>query len=144
MRPIAEVAKQKLCDVPEFHALTMPPANAMSAQLMAGASAMADAAQSHEQVFTDVGLPDDFVMDLRSTADDVANSARVGCRAVRGVTNTSNETGQNRQEFCGRISTKEQPAQAADEGSGEMARCEVTGCVPQAVAPVPHANSPGP
>ena len=28
MRPIAEVAKQKLRDVPEFHALTMPPSNA--------------------------------------------------------------------------------------------------------------------
>ena len=74
MRPIAEVAKQKLRDVPEFHALTMPPSNATSAQLVARASAMADAAQSYEQVFKDVGLPDDFIPSLRSTADDVSKS----------------------------------------------------------------------
>jgi hypothetical protein len=74
MRPIAEVAKQKLRDVPEFHALTMPPSNATSAQLVARASAMADAAQSHEQVFKDVGLSDDFIPSLRSTAGDVSKS----------------------------------------------------------------------
>jgi hypothetical protein len=74
MRPIAEVAKQKLRDVPEFHSLTMPPSNATSAQLVARASAMADAAQSYEQVFTAVGLPDDFIPTLRSTAGDVSKS----------------------------------------------------------------------
>ena len=74
MRPIAGVAKQKLRDVPEFHALTMPPSNATSAQLVARASAMADAAQSYDQVFTAVGLPDDFIPWLRSTADDVSKS----------------------------------------------------------------------
>jgi len=74
MRPIAEVAKQKLRDVPEFHALTMPPGNATSAQLVARATAMADAAQSYERVFTDVGLPDDFITNLRSTAGDVSKS----------------------------------------------------------------------
>ena len=74
MRPIAEVAKQKLRDVPEFHALTMPSTNATSAQLVARASAMADAGQLHEQVFKDVGLPNDFVADLRSMAGEVAKS----------------------------------------------------------------------
>src|SRR5215471_5669668 len=53
MRPIAEVAKQKLRDVPEFGALTMPSVNASSARLVARALAMADAAQKHEQVFKD-------------------------------------------------------------------------------------------
>ena len=61
MGPIARVAKQKLRDVHEFHALTMPPSNATSAQLVARAAAMADAAQSYEQVFKGVGLPDDFI-----------------------------------------------------------------------------------
>jgi hypothetical protein len=74
MRPIAEVAKQKLRDVPEFHALVMPAANATSAQLVAHATAMADAAQAHEEVFKEVGLPDDFVASLRSVADQVSLS----------------------------------------------------------------------
>ena len=74
MRPIAEVAKQKLRDVPEFHALTMPPSSATSAQLVARASAMANAAQSYAQVFMDVGLPEGFVADLNSTAGEVAKS----------------------------------------------------------------------
>ena len=74
MRPIAEVAKQKLRDVPEFHSLVMPPTNATSVQLVARATAMADAAQVHEQVFMEVGMPDDFVASLRSLAAEVAQS----------------------------------------------------------------------
>ncbi|MDB4874449.1 MAG: hypothetical protein JWM41_895 [Gemmatimonadetes bacterium] len=74
MRPIAEVAKQKLRDVPEFRALTMPAANATSTQLVAAAAAMADAALAHEAVFTDVGMPDAFVASLRAAASAVSQS----------------------------------------------------------------------
>lgn len=74
MRPIAEVAKQKLSDVPEFHSLTMPGGKLGATQLVAAATAMADAAQPHESVFTDVGLPDDFIAQLHSAADALTAS----------------------------------------------------------------------
>ena len=74
MRPIAEVAKQKLRDVPEFHSLVMPAANSTSAQLVARATAMADATQVHEAVFKEVGLPDDFIASLRALAAEVSQS----------------------------------------------------------------------
>jgi hypothetical protein len=74
MRPIAEVAKQQLRDVPEFHALVMPADGTTSAQLVARATAMADAAQVHEQVFTEVGMPEEFIPSLRSLAAEVAQS----------------------------------------------------------------------
>jgi hypothetical protein len=59
MRPIAEVARQKLRDVPEFAALEMPPASFGGSRLVAAASVMADAAALHAPVFNAVGLPDD-------------------------------------------------------------------------------------
>jgi hypothetical protein len=74
MEPIAEVARQKLRDVPEFRALVMPPSNATSTQLIARATAMAEAAQAHEQVFKEIGLPDDFIASLRTLAAEVAQS----------------------------------------------------------------------
>ena len=74
MAPIAEVAKQKLRDVPEFHALVMPAATSSSARLAAHAAAMADAAKAHEQVFKDAGLPDDFIDSLATVADEVSKS----------------------------------------------------------------------
>lgn len=74
MRPIAEVAKQKLRDVPEFHAFVMPASNATSTQLVAHALAMADAATVHEHVFREVGLPEDFISQLRAAADEVTRS----------------------------------------------------------------------
>jgi len=74
MAPIAEVAKQKLRDVPEFHALVMPASNSSTAQLAAHAAAMADAAKAHAQVLTDAGLPDDLVAGMLSLADDLSKS----------------------------------------------------------------------
>jgi hypothetical protein len=62
------VTNQKLRDVIELHALTMPPTAATAAQLADRAAAMADAAQFYAQVINDVALPDDFVS---STADDI-------------------------------------------------------------------------
>ena len=74
MRPIAEVARQKLRDVPEFSALTMPSANATSTQLVAHAKAMGAAAAPYEAVFKSVGLPDDFLAALDSAADTLTAS----------------------------------------------------------------------
>lgn len=74
MRPIAEVARQMLREAPEFSTFQMPPANATSTQLATFAFAMADAAAPHEQVFKDVGLPDDFIASLRSAASELAAS----------------------------------------------------------------------
>jgi hypothetical protein len=74
MKPIADVAKLKLGDVPEFGALTMPKKQLGSTQLVASAHAMADAAEPHAAVFIGVGLPDDFVSELRTAADAVTTS----------------------------------------------------------------------
>ena len=74
MKPIAEVAKQTLKDVPEFHSLTMPPRRFGATQLVHAATAMADAAELHEAVFTDVGLPDDFIVQLHAAAGAVTTS----------------------------------------------------------------------
>jgi hypothetical protein len=74
MKPIADVAKQMLKDVPEFHSLTMPPKQVGATQLVHAATAMADAAQLHEGVFTGVGLPDDFIAQLHAAADAVTAS----------------------------------------------------------------------
>ena len=74
MKPIADVAKQMLKDVPEFHSLVMPPKQVGATQLVHAATAMADAAQLHESVFTQVGLPDDFIAQLHTAADAVTAS----------------------------------------------------------------------
>ena len=74
MKPVADVAKLKLGDVPEMSALVMPPKQLGSTQLVAAAHGMADAAQIHQPVFTEVGLPDDFITALRGAADAVTAS----------------------------------------------------------------------
>lgn len=74
MKPIADVAKLKLGDVPEMGALVMPAKQLGSTQLVAAAHGMANAAQLHQPVFADVGLPDDFITALRGAADAVTTS----------------------------------------------------------------------
>ena len=74
MRPIAEIAKLKLRDVPEFHALTMPPFNATAPRLIAAAGAMADGAKPHTEVFVGSGLPADFVEKLLAASEAVSQS----------------------------------------------------------------------
>lgn len=74
IRPIAEVARQKLREVPEFSSLGMPRPNATSTQLVTFADAMAAAAAPHEQVFKEVGLPDDFIASLKAAAGVLAAS----------------------------------------------------------------------
>ena len=77
MRPITLVARQKLANIPEFKALAKPTRKLGASQMVAAAVAMAAAAQPHEWVFTNVGLPDDFVATLNAAADAVTASQAV-------------------------------------------------------------------
>ena len=74
MAPIAAVAKYKLPTVPEFAALTLPPATLSAQSLVASATAMADAATPHLQTFVDNGLSTTFLDDLRAAAKAVNDS----------------------------------------------------------------------
>ena len=74
MAPIAAVAKYKLPTVPEFAALTLPPATLSAQSLVASATAMADAATPHLQTFVDSGLSTTFLDDLRTAAKAVNDS----------------------------------------------------------------------
>jgi hypothetical protein len=74
MRPIAEVAKLRLREVPDFHALTMPLSNASTQRLITAANAMADAAAPHAAVLVENGLPADFLAQLRAAAEAVISS----------------------------------------------------------------------
>lgn len=74
MRPVTLVAKQKLRAVPEFAPLSKPTRHLGATLLVAAAKAMAVGAQQHEAVFTDVGLPDDFIALLHAAADAVTAS----------------------------------------------------------------------
>ena len=74
MAPIAEVARYKLQSVPEFAALTLPPANISAQSIVASAVAMADAATPHAETFTDSGLSPTFLDDLRTAAAAVSDS----------------------------------------------------------------------
>jgi hypothetical protein len=71
MKPVADVAKVKLSDTPEFQALRVPAKQLGSTPLVVAAHAMADAAEAHHPVFTEAGLPDDFIGQLRDAADTV-------------------------------------------------------------------------
>ncbi len=74
MAPIAEVAKYKLQDVPEFAALRLPPNNATAESQVASAAAMAAAANAHLQTFIDSGLPPTFLDDIHAAATAVSSS----------------------------------------------------------------------
>jgi hypothetical protein len=74
MTPIAELAKYKLRDVPEFAALMLPPTNVTTQSAVAAAYAMADAASAHAQTFIDNGLAATFVDDIRTAAAAVSAS----------------------------------------------------------------------
>jgi hypothetical protein len=93
MKPVADVAKLKLATAPELPALTMPKKALGATPLVAAAHAMADAAEPHQTVFTEAGLPDDFIPQLRTAADDVTSSldGRVQqVAAARGTTASVN------------------------------------------------------
>ena len=70
IKPINEVAKLKLRDVPNFKkTFAMPPSDARGPRIAAAAVAMADAATPFAQTFIDAGLPADFITQLRDAAE---------------------------------------------------------------------------
>ncbi|MEO7085598.1 MAG: hypothetical protein ABI442_21890 [Gemmatimonadaceae bacterium] len=74
MAPVAELAKLKLRDVPEFAALKMPPANASPQRVVAAGLAMADAAAPYAATLIENGLPATFADDIRTAAAAVVES----------------------------------------------------------------------
>jgi hypothetical protein len=85
MTPVSTVAKLLLSDVPEIGALQVKMKNLSTTQLVAAAHGMADAAEGYATVFTQNGLPDDFVAQLRNVADAVTASV-AGRQATQAVT----------------------------------------------------------
>ena len=77
MRPIAEIARQKLRAQPEFTKLSLPPSRFKGAKLTAAARDMANAAQTYTDVFVQAGLAADFVAQLRAAADRLDQSLGV-------------------------------------------------------------------
>ena len=74
MKPIAEIARQELGNVPEFKDVRMPVKQLGTTQLVAAATAIADAAMQRSALFTARGLPDDFIARLHATADALTAS----------------------------------------------------------------------
>ena len=74
MKPIADVARMHLREVPNFIALTRPRNNVSAMRLIAAAAGMADAAAPYAEVFVDAGLPADFLEQLQQAADDMRRS----------------------------------------------------------------------
>jgi hypothetical protein len=92
MKPIADVARMHLREVPNFIALTRPRNNVSAMRLIAAAAGMADAAAPYAGVFVDAGLPPDFLEQLRQAADamrrsldDRAQHARTRTGATEGL-----------------------------------------------------------
>jgi len=75
MRPIARIATADLPPTPEVQPLTMPSGKPSVALLIATARGMAAAAGRFATVFTDAGLPADFVAQL-TAATDALEAAR--------------------------------------------------------------------
>ncbi|HEY4303507.1 MAG TPA: hypothetical protein VGM82_03525 [Gemmatimonadaceae bacterium] len=74
MVPISQVAKLKLPAVPEFSALSQPPRDLSTEGLVSAATAMADAATLHLQIFIASGLATTFIDDLRTAAQALSDS----------------------------------------------------------------------
>lgn len=74
MRPIAEIAKLRLRDVPEFSSLRLPANSIGIEQLLAAASAMADAARPHEKVLVTNGLAPTFIANLQAAVGALRDS----------------------------------------------------------------------
>jgi hypothetical protein len=96
MKPVADIAKLKLGSVPEFGAFVLPPIQLGATQLVAAAYAMADAAQLYQATFTAVGMPADFIPNLRAAADAV--TASMNARQAHVGTSTSATQGIQDQE----------------------------------------------
>jgi hypothetical protein len=94
MRPIAEIARQKLRQQPEFTKLSLPPDKFKGAKLTTAARDMANAAQTYNDVFVQAGLAADFVAQLRTAADrlDESIGVRGQSQQQRGGATTGLET----------------------------------------------------
>jgi len=81
MRPVAAIAAAHLRDVPGFKALEMPSRDVKVAVLVQDATAMAEAARVHQQVFAENGRPENFADALVAAAEAVRGSidARAKC-----------------------------------------------------------------
>jgi hypothetical protein len=90
MRPISNIAHARLATVPDYVRLRMPDVRANTARLVAAAKAMAEAAQAHEAIFIEAGLPGDFVAKFNAASDEL--NASIDARAAqrtRGVRATT-------------------------------------------------------
>jgi hypothetical protein len=83
MKPIAAIARANLRAVPEFGALGLPHPEISTAKLVNAASAMAEAAGNHAEVFVAAGMPEDFVARLQAATKAVADALDAGA-ASRG------------------------------------------------------------
>lgn len=104
MRQVARVAVSKLQGVTEYAALQMPAANARISDVLARAGTMADAAAVHASVFTDAGLPADFVTQLRAAASAI--EATLGDRSESGTTRVTATQGTRSASRRGRHAVK--------------------------------------
>ena len=96
MRPIATIAAAHLRTVPGFKAFQLPQVNVKVAVLVQDATAMADAARAHQQVFVENGRPEDFADALvaaagavRASIDSRADSHQAVAGARDGIKKTS-------------------------------------------------------
>jgi hypothetical protein len=85
MNAVTTVAKLLLADVPEIGTMEVEARNLNSTQLVATAHGMADAAGSYAAVFTQNGLPEDFIAQLCKAADAVTESV-AGRQATQAIT----------------------------------------------------------
>ena len=82
MRPVVTIAAAHLRDVAGFKALRLPPDGVRVAVLIEAATAMAEAARAHEQVFVENGRPADFADALLMAAAGVRASIDARARSI--------------------------------------------------------------
>jgi hypothetical protein len=87
MRPIATIAAAHLRTVPGFKALQLPQGSVKVAVLVQAATAMAEAARAHQQVFVENGRPENFADALVAAAGAVRASidSRAESRTTKAV-----------------------------------------------------------
>ena len=71
---ITRIAQGELASTPNVSALSMPRGNPSPAKLMAAARGMIQVAAPHAAVFTEAGMPADFLADLTAATDAVQAS----------------------------------------------------------------------
>lgn len=69
MAPLSRIARLELGTVPALVSFGLPQGRMTPARLAAFAKGMAEAAESHAEVFINAGLPHDFIQKLRDAAD---------------------------------------------------------------------------